>query len=145
MHIVTVTRHIAAPAQKVWRMAGNFGGLRAWSRAVVDCTLEGDGVGCHRTITTAGGTVLERLDALDPAAMRLVYTPVSGSSLPVTGLRATLQLFAVPEGTRVEWRLDGEPQGSPAEVAALLKTRYAARLKELDEASLNLPTDQDNA
>lgn len=145
MHIVTVTRHIAAPAQKVWRLAGDFGGLRAWSRAVVDCTLEGDGVGCHRTITTAGGAVRERLDALDPAAMRLAYTPVSGSSLPVTGLHATLQLFAVPDGTRAEWRLDGEPQGSPTEVAALLKARYAARLEELDEASRDLPADQDTA
>ena len=61
-------------------------------------------------------------------AQRLSYTPVSGSSLPVRALRATIAVTALqPQDTRVDWTIEGEPIGDPAEVAALLQTRYAAR------------------
>ena len=137
MHIVTITAHIDSPAQRVWDLVGDFGGLAAWSRATRDCRLEGEGVGCLRVITGANGEVRERLEERDGASMRLVYSAVSGSTLPVAGMRATLELTQDPQGgTRVDWRIDGDPQGDLAEVAALLQPRYAARLVELRDAAL---------
>ncbi|MES2480673.1 MAG: SRPBCC family protein [Pseudomonadota bacterium] len=136
MHIITITAYIDSPPLRVWELVGNFGGLTAWSRAAQGCRLEGEGVGCHRVITLAGGEVRERLEERDGASMRLAYSVISGSTLPVTGMRATLQLTPNAQGgTRVDWTLEGEPQGAPAEVAALLQPRYAARLEELREAA----------
>ena len=132
MHIVTVTATLNAPVEPVWALVGNFGGLKAWSASVKDCIVEGHGVGSHRVIVTAAGSVRERLDEWDPSAYRVVYAVESGSSLPVRGMRATITL--TPETgsrTRVDWRVDGEPLGRTEEVAAQLTTRYQARLEEL--------------
>lgn len=131
MHLVTVSAHYPAPSDAVWRVVGDFGGLRAWSRSVQECILEGAGVGSHRVIVTAAGRIRERLDEWDAVAQRLSYTPVSGSSLPVRDLRATIAVMALPQSTRVDWTIEGEPVGDAAEVAALLQARYAARLEEL--------------
>ena len=132
MHIVTATATFDAPADAVWAIVGDYGGLKAWSRAVQQCELEGSGVGGHRVLTTAAGRIRERLDAWDPAARRLVYTPVSGSSLPVRDLQASITVTPTgPAGSRVDWRIEGEPLGPTAEVAAQLRARYQARLEEL--------------
>ena len=135
MNIVTVTADIDATPASVWAFAGDFGGLAAWSRAVQDCVVEGQGVGAQRTITLANGKVRERLEEHDPAAMRIAYAVVSGSTLPVAGLRATIQLTALGcRGTRAEWRLDGDPKGDVRQVQSLLRARYEARLEELRNA-----------
>lgn len=132
MHLVTVSTTLEFPIDAVWALVGDFGNLKAWSRAVIDCTAEGEGVGAHRSIATAGGIVRERLDAWDPVAKRLTYTPVSGSSLPVRGLQATISLFAQSDAeTLIEWRIDGEPIEAAGDVVELLRKRYSARLEEL--------------
>lgn len=132
---ISVYAELQASPDAVWKLVGDFANLAAWSPAIHGCVMDGEGVGAHRTIRTAAGAVRERLDEWDPQAKRLAYTPVSGSSLPVRGLRATIALSALPSGsTRVEWRIEGEPTQPQAAVEALLQKRYAARLEDLRNA-----------
>lgn len=132
MPIATISKELAFPVEDVWRIVADFGNLRSWSRAVTDCICEGQGIGSHRVIVAGASRVRERLDEWDPVAHRMVYTPVSGSSLPVRALRATIALTPLSaERTRVDWIIEGEPLGDASQVAAQLHARYAARLEEL--------------
>ena len=132
MHIVTVSTILEAPAGDVWAVAGDFGGIRRWSSAIQDCQVEGTGVGSLRTLTTAGGQVREQLVEWDPAARRLGYGVISGSSLPVRGMRAWITVTPTGErACRVDWRIEGEPTAPVESVSQQLRSRYAARLQEL--------------
>jgi hypothetical protein len=132
---VLVTTELNSSADAVWALVGDFGNLPAWSPAVRGCTVDGTGVGSHRTILTANGEVRERLEAWEPERWHLAYAPVSGSALPVRGLKASISLLpAGAQRTRLNWRLEGEPLRPQAEVEQLLRTRYAARLDDLRDA-----------
>lgn len=135
---VSVTATLDAPIAAVWALVGDFANLPAWSPSVVACRMEGSGVGSHRVIVTAAGEVRERLDALDPAQHRIVYTPVAGSSLPLRGSQASIHLTAEGGRTHVVWRIEGEPMKPAGEVEELLRVRYAARLEDLRRAVVNL-------
>jgi hypothetical protein len=66
---------IHAPADAIWRVISDFGAACQYLDQVVDCTVEGEGVGALRTLTNADGTyaIVERLERLDEAARRLSY------------------------------------------------------------------------
>lgn len=131
----SVCATLDAPIDAVWVLVGDFANLPAWSPAVTGCTMEGAGVGAHRTIVTAAGEVRERLDAWDGGNHRIAYTPVSGSSLPLRGAHASIQLVAQEQHrTRVEWCIEGEPTSPPDQVEQLLRARYSARLGDLQRA-----------
>ena len=42
---------IHAPADAVWQVIGDFGAACQYLAGVVDCTVEGEGVGARRTLT----------------------------------------------------------------------------------------------
>jgi len=66
---------IRAPADAIWQVISDFGAACHYRAMVVNCTVEGEGVGALRTLTSAdGSTIVERLEALDQAAHRLSYT-----------------------------------------------------------------------
>ena len=102
---------IPAPPESVWRTVRDFDGLPAWHPAIATSTLAaGAGaaeVGAVRTLTLAdGGTVVERLVALDDHGRSLVYAIVE-SPFPVSGYRSTIRvvpLTATGESF-VEWSL----------------------------------------
>jgi len=51
-----------------------FGAAGRYLAGVVDCTVEGEGVGALRTLTSADGSaIVERLEALDEVTYRLSY------------------------------------------------------------------------
>jgi hypothetical protein len=76
---------IDAPAEKVWEIVGDFGGLSRWlppileSRIILGKSREAGGV---RELTRANGTkVQEKLTEYDPWNMTFTYTYVGGQPL----------------------------------------------------------------
>lgn len=128
---------IDRPADVIWRVIGDFGAASQYLVGVVNCTVEGEGVGARRTLTSAeGSTIVERLETLDGVAHRLSY-----ALLTDTPFRNCLTTMMVRElgGSRaeLEWSATFEADGLPAEEAReLLEDALAANclaLKQLLE------------
>ena len=65
---------IDASADAIWQVISDFGAADQYLAGVVDCTVEGEGVGALRTLTSADGSaIVERLETLDTASQRLSY------------------------------------------------------------------------
>ena len=50
---------IHAPADAVWQVIGDFGAACPYLARVVNCTVEGEGVGAQRTLTSADGSMTD--------------------------------------------------------------------------------------
>jgi hypothetical protein len=141
MKIMEVVGRFEAPAQRVWSIVSDFGGLGRWNPAVASCATEGHGIGMLRIFTTPAATVTERLVARDDASMCLVYEIVSGSPIKVRDARVAI--IVKPEGenaSSLTWELTGEPDGMTlSELAQQTEKRYRARLEDLRNC-LNAPT-----
>jgi len=79
MQQVEVRRRFSYPAQKVWDLTGNFGGLKDWLPGVVDCQVGGAGAcdqggNAIRSVTLMDGSVTrESLESLNEDAMSYRY------------------------------------------------------------------------
>lgn len=72
---VNVRKTVAAPADQVWSAISGIGGLERWFPVIASCRVEGVGVGAIRTMELAGGgAIKDRIDVIDPASRRVVYT-----------------------------------------------------------------------
>ncbi|WP_433031717.1 SRPBCC family protein [Actinomycetospora sp. CA-053990] len=96
---VTSTAIIPADVDTVWRVVRDFDGLPAWVPAIeaseIEGDLRGDQVGAVRRLTLGdGGTVRERLVALDDRERRLTYA-ILDSPFPVEDYRSTIRVFPV--------------------------------------------------
>jgi hypothetical protein len=129
---------IDIPADAIWQVIGDFSAACQYLVGVVNCTVEGEGVGARRTLTSAdGSTIVERLETLDGVAHRLSY-----ALLTDTPFRNCLTTMLVRELGRsraeLEWSASFEADGLPAEEAReLLADALAANclaLKQLLEA-----------
>ena|GEM_PF-511216 len=119
---------IHAPADAVWRVISDFGAACQYLDMVVNCTVEGEGVGALRTLTFAdGGTLVERLEALDEVARRLSYTLLSDTPLSDTPFRECLTTVTVhylgPSQAEVAWSATFEPDVLPPDEAVELLER----------------------
>jgi carbon monoxide dehydrogenase subunit G len=115
---VKVSETVAAPADAVWGILRDFGGVAKWGGpALQQCQVEGSGVGAVRRITGPGGLqIVERLEAFDDAGRSLSYSIIEKSPIPVKGYLSTVKV--TPEGDaacRVDWSSTFEPDGAPAE------------------------------
>ena len=130
MTSIHVTQQIDHPADVVWALIGDFGGLHRWHPEVARLDLSWEGR--IRTVHLhGGGRVVERLEARNDAAWRYVYVLVDGS-LPLHACRSTLEVR--PEGTRcrVDWRCEFEPLGDgEPEAEASLRRLYGVGLGAL--------------
>ena len=77
-------------ADTVWTVMSNFGGIKR-SATIKNVVVEGSGVGMLRTLTMAGGGIVqERLKTFDPASRTYSYAIVNPNSpLPVSGYLST--------------------------------------------------------
>ena len=94
---------IDRPADAVWAVVGDFGGIAGWMPGVESCVVDGD----DRIIKMMGMEITERLESRDDDARVLVYAIVGG--VPVINHKATVSVAAVGGGSHVTWDLDVEP------------------------------------
>lgn len=90
---------VPAAVDAVWRVVRDFDGLPAWVPPITASTLEDgarpDQVGAVRHLTLGdGGTVRERLVALDDRERSLTYAIVE-SPFPVQDYRSTIRVLPV--------------------------------------------------
>lgn len=89
---------IAAPADEVWAVVGDFGSLD-WMPGVDSCELQGD----DRTLGMFGSMkVVERQLARDDAARTLTYGIVGGDMTPEVH-EATITVTPQGDGSHVTW------------------------------------------
>ena len=124
-----VSERIEAPAEAVWELFRDFGGVMRYTPALEGCAVEGEGVGAVRTIHLPGGASLkERLEALDESAKRLQYSILEGP-LPVQNYLATIEVHSDGHGTRVDWSSQFDPVGlEDGQVIAILEGVYQGGL-----------------
>ena len=113
MASVKITDRIAASADKVWDLVGDFGGIQRFSAGIKSCTVEGQGVGAVRTIELPNGMKMqERCELLDAARRTLDYSITAGP-MPIANYLARIQLAEDGDGCRIEWSSSFEPKGIP--------------------------------
>ena len=111
---------IHAPADAIWQVISDLRAACQYLPGVVNCTVEGAGVGALRTLTSAdGSTIVERLEALDKDAHRLSYALLTDT--PFRNCLATMLVHDLGQGqAEVEWSATFEADGLPATEAAEL-------------------------
>jgi carbon monoxide dehydrogenase subunit G len=94
---------INKPADAVWAVAGDFGGIGGWMPGIESCVVDGD----DRILKMMGMEITERLERRDDEAKEIVYGIVAG--VPVGNHKATITV--IPEGndSLVTWDVEVEP------------------------------------
>ena len=94
---------INKPADAVWAVAGDFGGIGDWMPGIESCVVDGD----DRILKMMGMEITERLERRDDEAREIIYGIVGG--VPVGNHKATITV--VPEGndSLVTWDVEVEP------------------------------------
>jgi ribosome-associated toxin RatA of RatAB toxin-antitoxin module len=100
-------------ADALWRVISDFGAADQYLTGVVACTVEGEGVGALRTLTSAdGGTIVERIETLDAAAHQLSYLLLTDT--PFHNCLTTMSVQDLGrDQSEVEWSSTFEPDGIP--------------------------------
>jgi len=120
----TVTIHV--PADAIWQVISDFGAAGQYLAGVVDCTVEGEGVGALRTLTSADGSaIVERLESLDATAQRLSYALLTDT--PFGDCLTTIALRDLgPHLAELTWSATFQPDGLPeSEAVDLLEGALA--------------------
>jgi len=104
-------------ADAIWQVLSDFGAACQYLVMVVDCKVEGQGLGALRTLTYAdGSTIVERLEALDAIAHRLSYALLTDT--PFRNCLTTMTLGDLGRGRcEVAWSAAFEADGLPASEA----------------------------
>ncbi len=112
----TITRKMTVSAARTWKAIEGIGGLDVWFPSITSCAVEGSGIGAIRRMDSVrGGRLVDRIDDIQPAEMRLVYQRVE-SPFAVTSYRGTVEVFESFDGLSVlAWTIDFEstPENAP--------------------------------
>lgn len=100
------TIEIAAPADKVWAVIGNFDALKDWHPAVASSAADkGNEPGSVRTVELkGGGSLVETLQKYDASGMSYTYRAKDGGALPVSNYTSTISVRGDGDKSKVEWR-----------------------------------------
>lgn len=110
---VVVEESVAADADRVFEVIGNFAGLEK-NEMIADFSVAGSGVGAVRTITLAnGGVIEERLEAYDAARRSFTYAIINQqTALPVAHYSATVTVKPLDaHSASIHWAGTFEPVG----------------------------------
>jgi len=119
-------------ADALWAKVGNFCGIGKWHPAVEKCELSADGK--TRTLSLkGGGTIVEALVKMDPAARSYTYSIVR-SPLPVDKYTSTISVAADGAGSIVTWVGKYDAKGAPdADAQKAIQGVYDSGLKALTQ------------
>jgi len=117
----TAAIDIAAPADQVWKVVGDFGGIGSWMPGIESCRVEGD----NRILEMMGMTITERLVAKDDTGRALTYAIAEGA--PVESHQAVITVAPAGESSHVTWDVDAKPD----DMADLMVTLYQQALEAL--------------
>ena len=112
---------IERPADTVWAVVSDFGGIAGWMPGIDSCRVEDD----RRILETMGMTITEALVSSDDDARALTYSIVDGA--PVESHRAVVTVTPKGDGSHVTWDVDAEPDS----MVELLTTVYQGSLDAL--------------
>ena len=134
--VVAVKEGIAASADAVWAILGDFGGIKVGG-AITAFHMEGEGVGAVRTISMGGGQIVERLETYDPEGLTFSYAITNKDSpLPVSNYSSVVQITRDgADACTVEWTGTFEPRGVPeAQAEAIVRGIYTGGIKGARQA-----------
>jgi carbon monoxide dehydrogenase subunit G len=94
---------IEKPADAVWSVVGDFGGIGGWMPGIESCVVDGD----DRILKMMGMEITERLISRDDGDRSIAYGIVSG--VPVGSHKATITVTAEGETSHVTWDVEVEP------------------------------------
>ncbi len=117
----TAAIDIDAPADEVWKVAGDFGGIAAWMPGIESCRVEGD----DRIIGLMGMSVTEHLVARDDTTRSLTYAIADGA--PVESHEAVITVVPTGATSHVTW----DVAATPDEMADLMVGLYQQALEAL--------------
>lgn len=112
---------IDAPADAVWAVIGDFGGIGDWMPGVESCRVEGE----DRILATMGMEITERLVSKDDEGRVLTYSISSGA--PVETHQAAITVHPAGETSKVTWDVDATPD----EMAEVMASIYQQSLEAL--------------
>ena len=95
---------IDRPADEVWAVVGDFGGIGDWMPGVESCHLDGD----DRVLKMGGMEIIERLERRDEEERELVYAIVGG--VPVANHKATITVTPDGKASHVTWDVDTDDE-----------------------------------
>lgn len=126
-----ITKKMNVPAEKAWEAISRIGRLDVWFPFIATCSVEGDGAGaCRRMTTSEGGAITDIIQEIDHARRRLVYLRVE-SPFPVTRYLGTVEVFESYDSLAVvAWTIDFE--SDPADSASIAEIVYGAISAGLD-------------
>jgi hypothetical protein len=133
MH-VSVTGILNTPADTVWARVGDFGSLHTYQPGIVNCTIDGEGVGAVRTLHLADGRQLrERLEQLDTVAHSMMFT-FADTDTPYQEYHCTIHVQDLGDGrSEITWSSVCEPQMLEEEARRPLEGAYRAALGGLQQ------------
>lgn len=122
--MATIRYHtrIARPADEVWALVSDTGGIGKWFPGVESCSFDGE----VRTVGTMGIEVLERVVTSDDDLRRFQYSIVGGAMVPEYHL-ATIDVFEDGDGSFVVYSCEVKPD----DAKALLDPVYAGGTEAL--------------
>jgi hypothetical protein len=126
---VTVSQRVAADADAVWELIGDFNGLAGWAANVKTCTE--DGADIRMVEFVDGRRLRERLESFDEIGRSYSYSLMQGEQV-AEGRLATLKVWANRVGSaEIVWSAEFDQAEAP-EVAEL-ETFYRSSLQAISE------------
>tara|TARA_B110000444_G_C18810540_1_gene582332 strand:- start:938 stop:1357 length:420 start_codon:yes stop_codon:yes gene_type:complete len=122
-----VIRQLEFSADLVWNLISNFGN-RDWSPSIDKVVVKGEGVGAIRWMYNVGGDkpVAERLEVFDDQNMKMSYSIVENSPLPLENFLGTVKVDVTGNNScQVAWKAEGiEKSMSENEVSDIMQNIY---------------------
>jgi hypothetical protein len=122
---VVVKEEVAVPPDTLWRLVADFGSV-GWIPGGETARAEGTGAGMVRIFGAGSGAeIRERLESVDEAARRIVYTIPQGMPMPIKHYRATMTVHPGGQRSVLEWSCTFEPDGvAEADAKAQVENLY---------------------
>ena len=125
MGIATNEIDIDRPADDVWTVVHDFGGLSSWMPGIDSCRLEGD----DRILEMMGMELTETLVRCDDDARSLVYS-ITKSPMPLEHHEATITVTSTGDASsHVTYGVDVAPEP----MVEMMSGAYAGALQALKD------------